>query len=220
MVVVVYGRHFNLGRATGLFHHDVLTFTMQVLALLCVATARVGVPGWTEFVYRHVISTWCVCLLVLRWVPRGPERGVSVPTGSGIPLRRFPFLRSLFSSGGLGVGRTCCAAQADRDLSETPLRHGRWSTTGGTSAGAWSVGQAARRGSFRDGRGRCAPLDVDGRVNSPCAKKCAHTPHAHTRRERTVHTRTTAHAAQHDTYTVICTCVACGAVAFCRHVNE
>ena len=27
-------------------------------------------------------------------------------------------------------------------------------------------------------------------------------------------------AARHDTYTVICTCVACGAVALCRHVNE
>ena len=43
MVVLVYGRHFNLGRATGLFHHDVLTFTMQVLAW-------VSFPGRTKFV--------------------------------------------------------------------------------------------------------------------------------------------------------------------------
>ena len=62
-------------------------------------------PGWLwrwsgeapEFVECHVISTWCAYFLVLRWVPRGPERGVSDPTGIGIPLRSFSFLRSLFS---------------------------------------------------------------------------------------------------------------------------
>ena len=59
-------------------------------------------PGWAsrgapEFVECHVISTWCAYFLVLRWVPRGPERGVSDPTGIGIPLRSFSFLRSLFS---------------------------------------------------------------------------------------------------------------------------
>ena len=58
------------------------------------------------------------------------------------------------------------------------------------------------------------------RVISPCAKKSAHTPHAHTRRERAVHTRTTVHAARRGTYAVTCTCVACGTVALCRHVNE
>ena len=56
------------------------------------------------------------------------------------------------------------------------------------------------------------------RVISPCAKKSAHTPHAHTRRERAVHKRTTVHAARRGTYAVTCTCVACGAVALCRHV--
>ena len=61
------------------------------------ATARVGVPGAPEFVECHVISTRCAYFLVLWWVPRGPERGVSVPTGSSIPLRSFSFLRSLFS---------------------------------------------------------------------------------------------------------------------------
>ena len=62
-------------------------------------------PGWLwrwsgaapEFVGCHVISTWCAYFLVLRWVPRGSERGVSDPTGLGIPLRSFSFLRSLFS---------------------------------------------------------------------------------------------------------------------------
>ena len=43
MVVLVYVRHFNLGRATGLVHHHLLTFTMQVLA-------RVSFPGGTKFV--------------------------------------------------------------------------------------------------------------------------------------------------------------------------
>ena len=53
--------------------------------------------GAPEFVECHVISTWCAYFLVLRWVPRGSERGVSDPTGIGIPLRSFSFLRSLFS---------------------------------------------------------------------------------------------------------------------------
>ena len=146
---------------------------------------------------------------------------VSFEIESVAPSVEF-FLPSQFvlSSGELGAGRPCCAAQPDRDLSETPPRHGRWSTTGGTSAGAWeSVGQAARRVSLRDGRGRCAPLDVDGRVSSPCAKKCAHTPHAHTRRERTVHTRTTAHAARHDTlhcHMRMCSLWRCGLVSACE----
>ena len=86
-------------------------------------------------------------------------------------------------------------------------------------------------------RGECGPSSADGVplgtgavdalrwtptvASFPLArKKFAHTPHAHTRRERTVHTRTTVHAARHDTYAVTCTCVACGAVALCRHVNE
>ena len=108
-------------------------------------------PGWAswgapEFVERHVISTWGAYFLVLRWVPRGPERGVSDQTGIGIPTAEF-FLPSQFvlSSGELGVGRPCCAAQADRDLSETPPRHGRWSTTGEHECGrVGSVGQASR----------------------------------------------------------------------------
>ena len=109
-----------------------------------------GRPGRPEFVERRVISTWGACFLVLRWVPRGPECGVSDPTGIGNPLRSFSFLPSQFvlASGELGVGRTCCAAQADRDLSETPPRHGRWSTTGGTSAGAWGVWAKASRMGF------------------------------------------------------------------------
>ena len=40
-------------------------------------------------------------------------------------------------------------------------------------------------------------LDAGRYASFPlCAKKSAHTPHAHTRRERTVHTRTTVHAAR------------------------
>ena len=89
------------------------------------------------------------------------------------PTAEF-FLPSQFvlSSGELGVGRPCCAAQADRDLSETPPRHGRWSTTGGTSAGAWGVWDKLRGGSsLRDGRGRCAPLDADELRQIPSREK-------------------------------------------------
>ena len=42
-------------------------------------------------------------------------------------------------SGELGIGVSCCAAQADRDPSETPPQHGRWSTTEDESAGVWGV---------------------------------------------------------------------------------
>ena len=146
-----------------------------------------GVPGANDFVERHVISTWGACSWVLWWVPRGPERGVSDPTGIGIPLRSFSFpSQFVLSSGELGIGVSCCAAQADRDLSETPPRHGRWSTTGGTSAGAW----AKQRGGVPLGTGAVDALrwTPTVRVISPCAKKSAHTPHAHTRRERAVHT--------------------------------
>ena len=73
------------------------SFTCSTDLVGCVATALVGVPGAPEFVKRYVTSTWGAYLLVLRWVPRGPERGVSDPTGIGIPLRSFSFLRSLFS---------------------------------------------------------------------------------------------------------------------------
>ena len=40
-------------------------------------------------------------------------------------------------SGELGIGVPCCAAQADRDPSETPLQHEGWSTTEDESAGVW-----------------------------------------------------------------------------------
>ena len=87
------------------------------------------------------------------------------------PTAEF-FLPSQFviSSGELGVGRTCCAAQADRDPSETPPQHEGWSTTEGASAGAWGCG--LRGGcSLRDGCGRCAPLDATVRLMSPRAEK-------------------------------------------------
>ena len=144
----------------------------------------------------------------------------------------------VFSSGELGVGRTCCAAQADRDLSETPPRHGRWSTTGGTSAGAWGVWAKHRGGcSLRDRRGRCAPLDATSCVKSPRAKKerphstCTHPQRAYRAPlrhrallgtlgvSRHVHTtHSTARAVPHAA--CVCVCVASGAVALCRHVNE
>ena len=166
--------------------------------------------GRPRFFECHVISTWCAYFLVLRWVPRGLERGVSDPTAQFV-----------LSSGELGIGRPCCAAQADRDLSETPPRHGRWSTTEDESGGVWGVWAKHRGGcSLRDG---ARSMRSAGRRRSghfPLARKSVPTLRMHTRRERTVHTRTTAHAARHVTYTVICTCVACGAVALCRHVNN
>ena len=38
-------------------------------------------------------------------------------------------------SGELGIGVPCCAAQADRDPSETPPQHEGWSTTEEENAG-------------------------------------------------------------------------------------
>ena len=38
-------------------------------------------------------------------------------------------------SGELGIGLPCCAAQADRDPSETPPQHKGWSTTEEENAG-------------------------------------------------------------------------------------
>ena len=92
---------------------------LRVTLVGCVATARVGVPGAPEFVERHVISTWSVC-----WYCGGCRevRNTEFRTRLGRhPTAEF-FLPSQFvlASGELGVGRPCCAAQADQDLSETP----------------------------------------------------------------------------------------------------
>ena len=81
---------------------------------------------------------------------------------------------------------------------------------GSTSAGAWGV-WAKQRGGVSLGTGaRQFPLRE---------KVCPHSACTHPQRAHCAHTHT-AHAARHDTYTVICTCVTCGAVALCRHVNE
>ena len=137
------------------------------------------------------------------------------------PLGRvFPsFAVFLLLSGELGIGRPCCAAQADRDLSETPPRHGRWSTTGGTSAGAWGVWAKHRGGcSLRDGRGRCAPLDATVRLISLARKN----------KERPLPTRTHLHHhAVHCTLSVschVCVCLCsiwrCGLVSACERVTQ
>ena len=136
------------------------------------------------------------------------------------PTAEF-FLPSQFglAFGELGVGRPCCAAQADRDLSETPPRHGRWSTTGGPSAGAWGVWAKLRGLEFPLGTGAVDALrwTLTVAVNSPCAKKGAHTPHAHTRRERAVHTRTTVLAARHvRCHEHVCGLWRCGLVSACE----
>ena len=72
-----------------------------------------------------------------------------------------------------------------------PPRHGRWSTTGGTSAGAWGVWAKHRGGSsLRDGRGRCAPLDADGTRLFPLREKvCPHSTCTHPQRAHSAHAR-------------------------------
>ena len=86
-------------------------------------------------------------------------------------------------------------------------------------------------------RGECGPSIADGVplgtgavdalrwtptvASFPLARKSVPTLHMHTPAESAqCTTRTTVHTARHDTYAVTCTCVACGAVALCRHVNE
>ena len=172
---------------------------------LAVATASRGAP---EFVECHVISTWCAYFLVLRWVPRGLERGVSDPTAQFV-----------LSSGELGIGRPCCAAQADRDLSETPPRHGRWSTTEDESAGVWGVWAKHRRGcSLRDGRGRCAPLDADGTPHFPLREKvCPHSACTHPQRAHSAHTHDSARCTTRHVHCHmhVCGLWRCGLVSTC-----
>ena len=214
MVVLVYGRHFNLGRATGLFHHDVLTFTMQVLALLCVATARVGVPGETEFVERHVYQHMG---RVLTGTAVGAERARtrSFGPGSGIPLRSFSFPSQFaLSSGELGVGRPCCAAQADRDLSETPPRHGEVVDNGRHECGP----------SFAEGF-PLASSAVDALRWTPTVasiplreKVCPHSTCTHPQRAHSAHTHDSARCATRHVHCHmhVCSLWRCGLVSACE----
>ena len=120
-------------------------------------------------------------------------------------------------SGELGIGLPCCAAQVARDPSETPPQHEGWSSTGGGGECrcARVVVQVSRRGSLRDGCGRCAPLDATSRLYSPRAEKQGATT-LHT------HTCSTTHSTARcvSRVTCVCSCVASGIVALCRHVNE
>ena len=158
----------------------------------------------------------CAYFLVLRWVPRGPERGVSDPTGIGIPLRSFSFLRSLFSLQGNWSRSALLRCTADRDLSETPPRHGRWSTTEARVRERGECGRSSAEG-VPLGTGAVDALrwTPTVRVFSPLREKRAPTLHMHTPAEsaQCTHARTTVHAARRGTYAVTCTCVACGAVA-------
>ena len=116
---------------------------------------------------------------------------------------------------GMGAGVSCCAAQTDRDPSETPPQHEGWSTTEDESAGVWGVWFKLRGGcSLRDGCGRCAPLDATVRLISPHAEKQgAPTLHTHA----PAPPRTPLHA--ECLMSRVCACVASGTVALCRHVN-
>ena len=135
---------------------------------------------------------------------------------SGTPQQSFSsFADSFFHFGELGIGRSCCAAQATR---ETPPQHGRWSTTDGARAGAWGVRAKLRGGSsLRDGRGRCAPLDSTG-VLSPRAKKKAPTLHIHTPAESVLCAQH--YHALHSTHCVshmcLCSLRRCGLVSACE----
>ena len=178
-----------------------------------------GVLGAPDFVERHVFSTWGACSLELWWVPRGPERGFSDPTECGIPLRSFSFLRSLFSLQGNWekVGPAALHRQTGIPAKPRP----------GTGGGR-------QREARVRARGECGPSSAEGVPSGtgavdalrwtltvasfPLARKSVPTLHMHTPAESAQCTRTTVHAARHDTYTVICTCVACVAVALCRHV--
>ena len=168
-----------------------------------------------------MISTWCAYFLVLRWVPRGSERGVSDPTVNWHPTAEF-FLPSQFvlSSGELGVGRTLlrCTGRPGSQRNPAPAREvvdNRRHECGRVG----SVGQASRRGSLRDGRGRCAPLDADGRVNSPCAKKvCPHSACTHPHRAHSAHTHDSARCTTRHVHCHmhVCDLWRCGLVSACE----
>ena len=137
------------------------------------------------------------------------------------PTAEF-FLPSQFvlSSGELGVGRTCCAAQADLDLSETPPRHGRWSTTGGTSAGAWGV-WAKHRGGSSLGTGAVDALrwTPTVRVFSPLREKeRPHSTCTHLHRAHSAHTHDRARCATRHVrcHVHMCSLWRCGLVSACE----
>ena len=89
-----------------------------------------GVLGAPDFVERHVISTWGACSLVLRWVPRGPERGVSDPTGSGILVKPHP---------GTGGGRQRGARVRARGKCGPSFAEGVPLGTGAVDALRWTL---------------------------------------------------------------------------------
>ena len=144
--------------------------------------------------------------------------------------RAFPALithldsRGVFPlSGELGVGVSCCAAQADRDPSETPPPARRVVHHGGCECRCvGGVGQASRR-VFPQGwvrSMRSAGRDGTPHFSSREKIRGAHTPHAHNlprARCTTTHVHGTLSVSRH---VCVCACVDTRAVALCRHVNE
>ena len=77
-------------------------------------------------------------------------------------------------------------------------------------------GSSFAEGSLRDGCGRCAPLDATSRLISPRAEKQGATTLL-----TLTHTCSTTHSTALCVSLVscVCSCVASGIVALCRHVN-
>ena len=192
MIALAYGATFQSGTAPLPSSFVMwLTFAKQVLAQLhlfretwLAVWRRLGWAsrGRTEFVERYVISTRCAYFLVLRWVPRGPERGVSDPDRKWHPTAEFfPSFAVLFSLQGNWEKVGPAALHRQTGISAKP----RPGTGGGRQLeapvrGVGSVGQAARRGSLRDGPRSMRSAGRRRYASFPLARKRAPTLHMHT----------------------------------------
>ena len=145
--------------------------------------------------FAFVAAQWCTLLTSLDcWGGREVRNEKFRDRVCDLLGRVFPsFAVFLLLSGELGIGRPCCAAQADRDLSETPPRHGRWSTTGGTSADAWGVWATD---GVPSGTGAVDALRWTPTVASfPLREKVPHSSCTHPQRAHSAHTHDRARCA-------------------------
>ena len=161
-----------------------------------------------------LVAAHCACFLPA-WTAGGAVRfGTrSFEIESVAPSVEF-FLPSQSSCFSQGTGNRSallrCTGRSGR----------RWSTSGGTSAGAWRVWDKHRGGcSLGDGRGRCAPLDADGARHFPLREKeRPHSTCTHPQRARSAHTHDRASCASRHVrcHVHMCSLWRCGLVSACE----
>ena len=157
-----------------------------------------GVRGRPSLFERYVISTWGSYFLVLRWVSRGPERGVFGPDWKWHPIAEF-FLPSQFVLfRGTGSRSAPAALHRQTGIPAKP----RPGTGGGRQreARVWARGECGP--SFREGvplgTGAVDALRWTPTVASiPLARKgvCPHSTRTHPQRAHSAHTHDRARCA-------------------------